>query len=126
MTPNSVVAWIGAEMEFALSQAVASGDAFDHRPSECGHCVQNFPADLDFRDLPGEAAGFELGADDTLPTADLRFYPVALVVPFQDKTGSGIGFAVGPGRGHDEDDGCALGWLWMAGTPAEKLSCHRL
>ena len=33
----SVVAWIGAEMEFALSQAIASGDAFEHRPSECGH-----------------------------------------------------------------------------------------
>ena len=79
--PNSVVAWIGAEMEFALSQAVASGDTFEHRPSECGHCVQNFLAGLDFRDLPGEAAGFELGADDTLPTADLRFYPAALVVP---------------------------------------------
>ena len=77
----SVVAWIGAEIEFALSQAVASGDTFEHRPSECGHCVQNFLADLDFRDLPGEAAGFELGADDTLPTADLRFYPAALVVP---------------------------------------------
>ena len=46
--PKSVVAWIGAEMEFALSQAVASGDAFEHRPSECGHCVQNFLADLDF------------------------------------------------------------------------------
>ena len=79
---SSVVAWIGAEMEFALSQAVASGDAFEHRPSECGHCVQNFLADLDFRDLPGEAAGFELGADDTLPTADLRFYPAALVLPY--------------------------------------------
>ena len=78
---KSVVAWIGAEMEFALSQAVASGDAFEHRPSECGHCVQDFLADLDFRDLPGEAAGFELGADDALPTADLRFYPAALVVP---------------------------------------------
>ena len=37
---RSVVAWIGAEMEFALSQAVASGDAFEHRPSEGGHCVQ--------------------------------------------------------------------------------------
>ena len=46
---RSVVAWIGAEMEFALSQAVASGDAFEHRPSECGHCVQNFLADLDSR-----------------------------------------------------------------------------
>ena len=67
-------------MEFALSQAVASGDTFEHRPSECGHCVQDFLADLDLRDLPGEAAGFELGADDTLPTADLRFYPAALVV----------------------------------------------
>ncbi len=78
---SSVVAWIGAEMEFALSQAVASGDAFEHRPSECGHCVQNFLADRDFRDLPGEAAGFELGADHALPTADLRFYPAALVVP---------------------------------------------
>ena len=78
---KSVVAWIGAEMEFALSQAVASGDTFEHRPSECGHGVQNFLTDLNLRDLPGEAAGFELGADDTLPTADLRFYPAALVVP---------------------------------------------
>ena len=77
----SVVAWIGAEMEFALSQAVASGDAFEHRPPECGHCVQNFLADLDLRDLPGEAARFELGADHALPTTDLRFYPAALVVP---------------------------------------------
>ena len=49
-------------MEFALSQAVASGDALEHRPPECGHCVQNFLADLDLRDLPGEAARFELGA----------------------------------------------------------------
>ena len=70
-------------MEFALSQAVASGDAFEHRPSECGHCVQNFLAELNLRDLPGEAAGFELGADHTLPPADLRsirlrgLYPVA-------------------------------------------------
>ena len=78
---NSVVAWIGAEMEFALSQAVASGDTFEHRPSECGHCVQDFLADLDLRDLPGEAAGSESGADDALPPADLRFYPAALVVP---------------------------------------------
>ena len=81
VTKSSVVAWIGAEMEFALSQAVASGDAFEHRPSECGHCVQDFLADLDLRDLPGEAAGLESAADDTLPTADLRFYPAALVVP---------------------------------------------
>ena len=78
---GSVVAWIGAEMEFALSQAVASGDALEHRPPECGHCVQNFLADLDLRDLPGEAARFELGADHALPTTDLRFYPAALVVP---------------------------------------------
>ena len=69
------------EMEFALSQAIASGDAFEHRPSECGHCVQDFLADLDLRDLPGEAAGFKLGSDDALPTADLCFYPAALVVP---------------------------------------------
>ena len=78
---TSFVAWIGAEMEFALSQAVASGDAFEHRPPECGHCVQNFLADLDLRDLSGEAARFELGADHALPTTDLRFYPAALVVP---------------------------------------------
>ena len=78
---RSVVAWIGAEMEFALSQAVASGDTLEHRPSECGHCVQDFLAELDLRDLPGEAAGLESAADDTLPTADLRFYPAALVVP---------------------------------------------
>ena len=57
---DSVVAWIGAEMEFALSQAVASGDTFEHRLSECGHCVQDFLTDLDLRDLPGEAAGLEL------------------------------------------------------------------
>ena len=68
-------------MEFPLSQAVASGDTFERRPSECGHCVQDFLAELDLRDLPGEAAGFELGADDALQTADLRFYPAALVVP---------------------------------------------
>ena len=68
-------------MKFARSQAVASGDAFEHRPPECGHCVQNFLADLDLRDLPGEAARFELGADHALPTTDLRFYPAALVVP---------------------------------------------
>ena len=30
------------ETEFSLSQAVASGDAFEHRPSERGHCVQDF------------------------------------------------------------------------------------
>ena len=42
VSPTSVVAWIGAEMEFALSQAVASGDAFEHRRSECGHCVQGY------------------------------------------------------------------------------------
>ena len=70
---HSVVAWIGAEMEFALSQAVASGGAFEHRPSECGHCVQDFLAELALRDLAGEAAGLESGADDALPTADLRF-----------------------------------------------------
>ena len=78
---KSVVAWIEAEMEFALSQAVASGDAFEHGTSECGHCVQNLLTDLNLRDLPGEAARFELGADHALPTADLRFYPSALVYP---------------------------------------------
>ena len=69
------------ETEFSLSQAVASGDAFEHRPSERGHCVQDFSAELDLRDLPGEAAEFEFGADDALPTAHLRFYSAALVVP---------------------------------------------
>ena len=68
-------------MEFALSQAVASGDAFEHRPPECGHCVQNFLANLDLRDLPGEAAELESGADEALPTADLRFYPATPIVP---------------------------------------------
>ena len=71
----------GRRWNSPFPQAVASGDAFEHGPTECGHCVQNFLADLDLRDLPGEAAGFELGADDALPTADLRFYPAALVVP---------------------------------------------
>ena len=60
-------------MAFALSQAIASGDAFEHRPSECGYCVQDFLADLDFRDLPGEAAGFELGAGVSLPRNDPPF-----------------------------------------------------
>ena len=68
-------------MEFALSQAVASGDTFEHRPSECGHCVQRFLVELGLRDLLGEASGLESGDDDALPTADLRFYPAALVVP---------------------------------------------
>ena len=54
-----------AEMEFALSQGVASGGAFEHRPSECGHCVQDFLAELDLHDLPGEAAGLEFWADGT-------------------------------------------------------------
>ena len=67
------------ETEFSLSQAVASGDAFEHRPSERGHCVQDFSTELDLRDLPGEAAEFEFGADDALPTAHLRFYSAALV-----------------------------------------------
>ena len=78
---RSVVAWIGAETEFPLSQAVASGDAFEHRPSERGHWVQDFSTELDLRDLPGEAAEFEFGADDALPTAHLRSYSAALVVP---------------------------------------------
>ena len=65
---KSVVAWIEAEMEFALSQAVASGDAFEHGTSERGHCVQDFLADLDLRDLPGESAGFEFEVDDSVPT----------------------------------------------------------
>ena len=89
-------------MEFALSQAVASGGAFEHRTPEGGHGVQDFLADLDLRDLPGEAAGFDLGADDALPTADLRCYPAGPVVPFEDMTGLGISFEAGPGRGLDE------------------------
>ena len=68
-------------MEFPLPQAAGSGDAFEHRPSECSHCVQDVLAGLNLRDLPVEAAGFELGANDTLPTADLRFYPAAPFVP---------------------------------------------
>ena len=52
---DSLVARIGMETEFSLSQAVASGDAFEHRPSERGHCVQDFLAELNLRDLPGEA-----------------------------------------------------------------------
>ena len=60
-------------MEFALSQAVASGDTFEHRPSECGHCVRDFLADLDLRDLPGEAAGSESGADGRSSTGRSAF-----------------------------------------------------
>ena len=44
-----------------------------------------------------------------IPTADLRFYPAAPVVPFQGNIGSGIGFAAGPARALDEDDGCGVG-----------------
>ena len=62
------------ETEFSLSQAVASGDAFEHRPSERGHCVEDFSAELNLRDLPGEAAGFEFGADDALPTTNDRIF----------------------------------------------------
>ena len=61
-----------------------------------------------------------------IPTADLRFYPAAMLVPFQEKIGSGIGFAAARGRGLDEDDRCALGRIQVAGTGADKLSCHRL
>ena len=49
-----------------------------------------------------------------IPTADLRFYPAALLVPFQEKIGSGIGFAAARGRGLDEDDRCALGRIRVA------------
>ena len=67
-------------MEFARSQAVASGDAFEHRRSECGRCVQDFLAELDLRDLPGEAAELESGDDEgrrrdgltTVERAELR------------------------------------------------------
>ena len=45
-------------MEFALSQAVASGDAFEHRPSECGHCIQDFLAEVDLRPDPCNNALF--------------------------------------------------------------------
>ena len=58
---RSVVAWIGAEMEFALSQAVASGGAFEHRPSECGYCVQDFLSELDLRDLLEKPRDWSLG-----------------------------------------------------------------
>ena len=62
-------------------KAVASGDAFEHRPSECGHCVQHFLAESDLRDLPGELGGLESGADDALPAADLRCHPATSIVP---------------------------------------------
>ena len=54
----------GGEMEFALSQVVASGGAFEHRTSEGGHGVQDFLAELYLGDRPGEAVGLESGADD--------------------------------------------------------------
>ena len=56
-------------MAFALSQAVASGDAFEHRPPECGHCVQNFLADLNLRDLPGEAGSVSRSGGTQNPSA---------------------------------------------------------
>ena len=36
---------------------------------------------MDLRDLPGEAAGFEVGADDAVPTAHLRFYSARWLYP---------------------------------------------
>ena len=64
---------------------------------------------------------WSLGADDALPTADLRFYPAAPVVPFQDNTEPGIGFAAGPARALDEDDGCSVG-----ADPGGWNSCGRI
>ena len=58
--------------------------------------------------------------------ANLRFYPAAPVVPFQGNTGLGIGFAAGPARALDEDDGCGVGADPVAGTAAEEFSCHCL
>ncbi len=81
MPLKSVVAWIGAEMEFALSQAVASGGVFEHRSSECGHCVRDFLADLDLRELPEEVARLESETGDALPMADPHLYPATPVVP---------------------------------------------
>ena len=75
------VARIGEETKFALSKAVASRNALEHGTSEFGHFVQNFLVEFDLGNLPGKAACFKLGTDDDLPTADLRFYPAALVVP---------------------------------------------
>ncbi len=75
-----LVARIGAETEFALSQAVASLNAFKHGTTEFGHFVQNFLAEFDLGDPPGKAASFKLGADDDLLMAHLSFYPAAPVV----------------------------------------------
>ena len=82
---------------------------------------RTFLAELYLGDRPGEAVGLESGADDALPTADLRFYPAAPVVPFQDNTEPGIGFAAGPARALDEDDGCSVG-----ADPGGWNSCGRI
>lgn len=54
------------ETEFALSQAVGSGDAFEHGPAEVGHRIQDYLAVFDLCDLPREAANFEPMSDDAL------------------------------------------------------------
>ena len=80
--PRALLHGSGRRWNSPFSQAVASGDTLEHRPSECGHCVQNFLADLDLRDLPGEAGtDWSLRPMTTLPTADLRFFRLRWLYP---------------------------------------------
>ena len=63
---KGIVARIGVETEFALSQAVGSGNGFEHGPAEVGHRIQDYLAVFDLCDLPREAANYEPMADDGL------------------------------------------------------------
>ena len=52
-------------MEFPFFQAVVSGDVFEHRLSERGHCIQDFLAELDLRpDLCNNALLRPYSTDD--------------------------------------------------------------
>ena len=81
--PLSVVAWIGAEMEFALSQAVASGDAFEHRPSECG-------GGIDLRALTREHPQTHAAGGEVLHGVDQMGEVTAETVEFPDHEHVGL------------------------------------
>ena len=86
------------ETEFSLSQAVASGDAFEHRPSERGHCVQDFSTELDLRrivDILNRAARIE--ALRRQAAERLReFVPALFVRMFGDPVENPMGWEVRP------------------------------
>ena len=96
--PTTLLHRSRSETELALSQAVASVGASGHDTSVCCHCVQDFLAALNRRDLTGKSEGLESGASDALPTADLRFYPAvrSVVGAVSQKARGRRGFPVDP------------------------------